>query len=72
MAQTVLGALDAGYQVHVASDAVSSRSEDNYRVGLARMERTGALLSSTEMAAYELLERSDGDAFKTMLPYFKG
>jgi hypothetical protein len=35
------------------------------------MERAGALLSSTEMAAYELLERSDGEAFKKMLPYFK-
>jgi len=71
VAQTVLGALETGYQVHVASDAVSSRSEDNHRVGLARMERAGALLSSTEMAAYELLERSDGEAFKKMLPYFK-
>jgi nicotinamidase-related amidase len=71
VAQTVLGALAAGYQVHVASDAVSSRSTDNHRVGLARMERAGALLSSTEMAAYELLERSDVEAFKKMLPYFK-
>jgi len=71
VAQTVLGALEAGYQVHVASDAISSRTGDNHRVGLARMERAGAQLSSTEMAAYELLERSDGAAFRTMLPYFK-
>lgn len=71
VAQTVLGALETGYHVHVASDAVSSRSEDNHRVGLARMEHAGALLSSTEMAAYELLERSDNEAFKKMLPYFK-
>jgi nicotinamidase-related amidase len=69
--QTVLGALEKGYDVHVAADAVGSRSEENYRVGLARMERSGALLSSAEMATYELLGRSDGQAFKKMLPYIK-
>jgi nicotinamidase-related amidase len=69
--QTVLGALEKGYDVHVAADAVGSRSEENYRVGLARMERSGALLSSAEMATYELLGRSDGQAFKRMLPYIK-
>jgi nicotinamidase-related amidase len=72
VAQTVLGALDQGYQVHLASDAVGSRTEENYKTGLARMERAGALVSSAEMATYELLGRSDSDAFKEMLPYLKG
>jgi len=71
VAQTVLGALDQGYQVHLVSDAVGSRSEENYRTGLARMERAGALVSSAEMAVYELLGRSDSDAFKKMLPHLK-
>ncbi len=71
VAQTVLGALEKGYEVHLAGDAVGSRTEENYRVGLARMERAGALLSSAEMAIYELLGRSDGDAFRKMLPYLK-
>jgi nicotinamidase-related amidase len=70
--QTVLGGLSAGQQVHVASDAVGSRSEANRQIGLARMERAGATLSSTEMAIYELLGRSDTPAFKSMLPYLKG
>jgi nicotinamidase-related amidase len=70
--QTVLGALDQGYAVHVASDAVGSRTEENCRVGLARMERAGAVLSSAEMAIYELLGRSGSDAFRQMLPYLKG
>jgi nicotinamidase-related amidase len=72
VAQTVLGALGAGYEVHVASDAVSSRTADNRQVGLARMERAGALLSSAEMAVYELLGRSDSASFKAMLPLLKG
>ncbi len=35
--QTALGALNDGYLVHVASDAVGSRSEWNWKVGLDRM-----------------------------------
>jgi nicotinamidase-related amidase len=72
VAQTVLGALEAGHDVHVAQDAVGSRSEANRQVGLKRMERAGALISSAEMAIYELLRRSDGETFKRMLPYLKG
>lgn len=71
VAQTVLGALDKGYEVHLASDAVGSRTESNRHVGLARMERAGALVSSAEMAIYELLGRSDGESFKKMLPHLK-
>jgi nicotinamidase-related amidase len=69
--QTVLGALEKSYAAHVVSDAVGSRSDANHRVGLTRMERAGALVSSTEMAVYELLGRSDAAAFKEMLPYLK-
>ena len=69
--QTVLGALDAGYLVHVAEDAVSSRTLENWRVGLKRMERAGAVMSSTEMMVYELLGRSGTPEFKAMLPYLK-
>jgi nicotinamidase-related amidase len=71
VAQTVLGALERGYAVHVMSDAVGSRTEENRAVGISRMERAGALVSSTEMAIYELLGRSDAAAFKKMLPLLK-
>ena len=37
VAQTALGALQEGYIVHVASDAVSSRTEWNWKLGLDRM-----------------------------------
>jgi nicotinamidase-related amidase len=72
VAQTVLGALDDGYAVHVASDAVGARRLADHGVGLGRMERAGALLSSVEMAVYELLGRSDGEVFRRLLPYLKG
>jgi len=72
VAQTVLGALEMSYQAHVVSDAVGSRQPQNREVGLRRMERAGALLSSAEMCVYELLGRSDSAAFKKMLPFIKG
>ena len=70
--QTALGALREGYLVHIASDAVSSRTELNWRIGLERMRAAGAILSSTEMMIYELLRSSGAPAFKELLPYLKG
>jgi nicotinamidase-related amidase len=70
--QTALAALREGYVVHVASDAVSSRAEWNWRIGLDRMRAAGAVISSTEMMTYELLRSSGSPAFKEMLPYLKG
>jgi nicotinamidase-related amidase len=70
--QTALGALREGYIVHVASDAVSSRTEWNWKIGLERMRAAGAIISSTEMILYELLRSSGSPAFKELLPYLKG
>ena len=69
--QTALGALDEGYRVHVAEDAVGSRSATNKAAGIERMRGAGAVISSTEMAIYELLGRSSRAEFKAMLPHLK-
>jgi len=69
--QTALGALREGYVVHVASDAVSSRTEWNWKIGLERMRAAGAVISSAEMMIYELLRSSGAPAFREMLPYLK-
>jgi nicotinamidase-related amidase len=70
--QTALAALREGYLVHVASDAVSSRTEWNWQIGLERTRAAGAVISSTEMMIYELLRSSGSEAFKKLLPYLKG
>jgi nicotinamidase-related amidase len=70
--QTALAALRDGYIVHVASDAVSSRTELNWKIGLERMRAAGAVLSSTEMMIYELLRSSGAPGFKELLPYLRG
>ena len=62
--QTVLDLLGRGIEVHVARDAVGSRSEENHEVGLRKAERAGALITSVEMALFELLGRAGTDEFK--------
>jgi nicotinamidase-related amidase len=69
--QTALGALNQGRNVHVAADAVSSRTELNWKLGLERMRDAGAVISSTEMMIYELLGQSGSPGFKEMLKYLK-
>lgn len=69
--QTVLGAIEEGFCVHLASDATSSRTEFNWKIGLDRMKESGAQLSSTEMIIYELLGRSGTPEFKAMLKHLK-
>ncbi len=71
VAQTAIGGLNQGYLVHVASDAVSSRTEWNWKIGLRRMEAAGGVISSTEMMMYELMRASGTPVFKEMLPYLK-
>jgi len=69
VAQTALAALREGYLVHVASDAISSRTEWNWKIGLDRMRAAGAVISSTEMMIYELMRTSSSAAFKELLPH---
>lgn len=71
VAQSVLDALHANYQVHVIADATSSRTEANWRTGLDRMHRAGATLSSTEMALFELLGVAGTPEFKEVLKLIK-
>lgn len=69
--QTALAGLNHGYLVHVAADAVGSRAESNWRIGLRRMETAGAIISSTEMMMYELMRASGTPVFKEMLKQLK-
>lgn len=64
--QTALGLLDDGYIVHVAGDAVCSRSKDNYLTGLGLMRDAGVVISSTEAICFELLGRAGSDEFKAV------
>lgn len=62
--QTVSDLLAAGYEVHVAKDAVSSRAAENREIACARMAAEGAVITSTETALFELQGDCLGDRFR--------
>jgi nicotinamidase-related amidase len=62
--QTAEDLLAVGFEVHVATDAVSSRTEHNRDLGLHKMEASGANLTSVETALFELLRAAGTPEFK--------
>jgi nicotinamidase-related amidase len=69
--QTAAGLRDAGYEVEVAADCVSSRTLANKHVALEKMNAIGVRPTSTEMALFELLGAAEGDVFKEILKIVK-
>jgi nicotinamidase-related amidase len=53
--QTLEDLLEAGFQVQVVADCVSSRTLRNRDLALMRMEKEGAALTTAEMILFELL-----------------
>jgi nicotinamidase-related amidase len=64
--QTAYDLLEKGVEVHVAGDAVSSRTAENRELGLRKMESAGAVVTSTETALFEMLGKAGGDEFKAI------
>jgi nicotinamidase-related amidase len=54
VSQTAHDLLQSGYQVHLLSDAVSTRLTRNREVAINKMAEAGAIISSVEMALFEL------------------
>lgn len=52
--------------VHVVADATASRTKANWRAGLALMDRLGALISTTEICVFDLLQCASNDHFKAL------
>ena len=69
--QTVVDLIDNGYIPVVVSDAVSSRTIENKKVGIERMCNEGAIISSVESILFELCRVSGTDAFKAISKLIK-
>ena len=69
--QTVLSALDGHFEVFVAQDTIGSRQPSDREAGIARMERSGAELVTSEMAMFEILRQAGTPDFKKVLPLLK-
>jgi len=70
VAHTALDALK-DYRVHVLVDALSARNELDHEIGALRIRRAGAVLSTTEMAVYELLREAKTPDHKLLFDLLK-
>jgi nicotinamidase-related amidase len=64
VSQTAHDLVDRGVEVHVARDAVTSRTEENKELGLHKMEGAGAVVTSVETALFELIGTAGTEEFK--------
>lgn len=69
--QTTMGLLNMGYEVHIVSDATSSRTVRNRNIGLEKMKDGGASLTSTEIVLFELLVTAEHEKFREIIKIVK-
>lgn len=69
--QTAVDLQSWGYGVHLIVDAVSSRTQENKQIGLEKIKRAGAELTSVETVLFELLKMAEGEKFKEILKIVK-
>lgn len=67
VSQTAHDLLHAGYQVHVAPDAVSSRTLEKHKLGMERIRDAGVRPCAAEAAVYEWLYEAGTPEFKEIL-----
>ncbi len=71
VAQTALELLDLGFHVQVPADAVASRHKIDWEFALRRLERAGAVVSTTESVLFEWTETADRPEFKAISDLIK-
>ncbi len=69
--QTGCDLIEAGHQVQVVSDCVSSRTKENKEVGIQRLLQNGAQITSSEMIIFELMKAAKGDQFRQVVKLIK-
>src|SRR6516225_2118343 len=71
VAQTALELLDLGFLVQVPADSVTSRHRIDWEFALRRLERAGAVVSTTEAVLFEWAETSERPEFKAISELIK-
>ena len=64
--QTAHDLMAAGYQVHVAHDATSSRRREEHDVGWAKLVQSGVVPATVESALLELVRTAEDPDFKAI------
>jgi nicotinamidase-related amidase len=69
--QTVRDLVGLGQQAFVPRDVVASRTQDNWRTGLALIERVGGVVTSVETVVFEALGQAGTEDFKALSKLLK-
>jgi nicotinamidase-related amidase len=69
--QTTHDLLARGFQVHLLTECITARAAHNRETGLAKMQQSGALPSSIEMALFELMRDAAHEQFKAVQKLIK-
>ncbi|MET4692897.1 hydrolase [Endozoicomonas lisbonensis] len=69
--QTAMDLHQAGFEVEVVADAVSSRTKQNKMIALDKLGKAGIGITSTEMALFELMKTADAPQFRTIAKLIK-
>jgi len=69
--QTVHDLLERGFQVHLLTGCIGARHPANKKVALRKMQTSGAILSSIEMALFELMRDAKHEQFKMIQQLIK-
>jgi hypothetical protein len=64
--QTCLDLLEAGHEVHVLLDGVSSQRKFDRAAAIARMQQAGALVTTSESALFDMIGDSTHANFKAI------
>ncbi len=64
--QTADDLLQAGREVYAVADAICSQRKLDWEVGLRWMEKRGAMISTTEIIAFQLLKEAGTEEFKVL------
>jgi nicotinamidase-related amidase len=69
--QSALELKAAGYDTFVVADAAASRRAESHRLGLDRLQSAGVFIVTTEMVAFEWLQRAGTAEFRDLLALIK-
>ncbi len=69
--QTAHDLLNDDFQVHLLEDCVSSRFTHDKEIGLKKMQQSGVMPSSIEMALFELMRDAKHEQFKAIQELIK-
>ena len=64
--QTAIGLQQQGFEVFVVGDLISSRNDNDKQLAIARLQQLNIQIVSREMVAFEWMEKSGTESFKTI------